>query len=31
MQFNLQETKDLKDLEAKYNDRNMLWTHYDEF
>lgn len=25
------ETRDLKDLEAKYNDRTMLWTHFDEF
>lgn len=26
-----QETKDMKELEAKYNDRMMLWTHFDEF
>lgn len=26
-----QETRDLKDLESKYNDRNILWTHFDEF
>ena len=31
MQISQQETKDLKDLEAKFNDRTMLWTHFDEF
>lgn len=31
MQIGQQETRDLKELEAKYNDRTMLWTHFDEF
>jgi hypothetical protein len=31
MNLNTQVNKDLVDLETKYNDRKLLWTHVDKF